>query len=182
MCSLPSRSLLSCGRQRWKRAGKRQIQCIVICAIVREILWEPEVRKSSYSDLGRGWGTWEGFPQGVIFRLKDVTRELRRQRKEALCVKPTKARAKALGQGTTGQFGGTAHVFSMLRVYKIQGKGWGEMRLERVVGPDYERPCNYIQTSVLILRQRFYIGKWKMMKAWTRKWGEADSCERYSGG
>ena len=49
--------------------------------------------------LGEGMGTWKAFPQDVIFRLKCVNRKLRRRREDAVCVKPARARAKALWQG-----------------------------------------------------------------------------------
>ena len=49
--------------------------------------------------MGKGQGTWKGIPQDAIFRLKGVNRELSRWKEKAVCIKPTKAHAKAVRKG-----------------------------------------------------------------------------------
>lgn len=62
-----------------------------------------------FSDLGKGWGTWQSFPQDVRFGLQGVNKKLRRW-KEAVCIRQTKVHAKALRHGRAWYFGGTAPI------------------------------------------------------------------------
>ena len=61
-----------------------------------------------------------------------MNRESSRWKEKAVCIKPQKHMQRPCGKGEHGSWRNT-DMFSMVGVYSIQSKGWGNIKLERVL-------------------------------------------------